>query len=56
MKVQNRISFLFGLVCVLPIIYECKHFDGTRSALWVGFFLYLMIRCFISAFRKEKAD
>ena len=56
MKLQNRMCFLMGMVCILPIINECKHFDGVRSALWVGFFLYMMLRCFVTAFKKEKAD
>lgn len=56
MKLQNRICFLLGMVCILPIINECKNFERTKSALWVGFFLYMMIRCFVTAFKKEKAD
>ncbi|MBQ5672403.1 MAG: hypothetical protein IIV43_08645 [Oscillospiraceae bacterium] len=59
MKLQNRICFLLGMVCIFPIINECKNFEGTKSALWVGFFLYMMIRCFVTAvtaFKKEKAD
>ena len=44
------------MVCILPIINECKNFERTKSALWVGFFLYMMIRCFVTAFKKEKAE
>lgn len=56
MKLQNRISFLLGMVCILPIINECKNFEGVRSVVWIGFFLYMMLRCFATAFKKEKAD
>lgn len=53
MKLYSRKHFILAAICILPIIYECKHFNGATSTLWVGFFLYMMIRCFMTAFSAE---
>ena len=56
MKLYSRKHFLLGLVCILPIINELRNFEGAKSVLWAGFFLYMMIRCFMTAFSAEMVE
>ena len=56
MRITSKPRFLLGAVCILPIIHECRNYGGTTSALWVGFFLYMMLRCFYGAFRKNENE
>ena len=50
MRLYSKKYILLGLVCILFIIYSCKNYDGAVSLLWIGYFGYMMIRCFITAF------
>ena len=56
MKLYSRKHFLLAMVCILPIIHECKDFEGAKSVLWAGFFLYMMIRCIMTAFSAEMVE
>ena len=56
MKIYSRKNFILGLICGLIVIYEWKHFDGATSVLWIGFFLYLMLRAIVSSLSKEACE
>lgn len=56
MKLYSRKHFLLGMVCILPVIYEFKHYTGGESVIWIGFFLYLMVRCIMTAFSAERLE
>lgn len=56
MRLYSRKCFLLAMVCILPIIRECKSYDGAKSLVWIGFFGYMMIRCMMTAFSKELAE
>ena len=56
MKLYSRKHFILGLICGLIVIYEWKHFDGATSVLWMGFFLYLMLRAIVSSLSKEACE
>lgn len=55
MKIYHKTCFFLGVVCVMPIIHECKNFEGIKSVIWTGFFLYMMICCFVTAFSEESS-
>lgn len=56
MKLYNRKYVLLALIYGLPVIYEWKHFSGARSVVWMGFFLYMGLRCLSAAFSEKRAD
>lgn len=56
MKINRRKDFILGLICGLIVIFEWKHFDGAKSVLWIGFFLYMMIRAIWSSFLPKAAE
>ena len=56
MRLYSRKHFLLAMVCILPIIRECKNYDGAMSLLWIGFFGYMMVRCIITSFSKELVE
>jgi len=54
MKLYSRTMFVMGLLCGLGAIHAWKHSDETQGFIWIGFFLYLMLRCLLTAFSKPK--
>ena len=52
MMLHSKKHFLLGVVCLLPIIHECRTFDGAKSLVWIVFFGYMMVRCIMTAFSK----
>lgn len=54
MKIYSRVQFIMGLLCGLCAIHAWKNFDGSQSYIWIGFFIYLMLKCMIAAFSKSK--
>ena len=61
MKIHNRPQFILALFCILPIIYEYKHYAGESSWVWIGLYGFIMIRALIRSFIKrddtnKKAD
>lgn len=53
MKLYSRKNLILGLVCCLLIIFEYKHFDASRSVVWMAFFGFMAFRLIRAAFNKD---
>lgn len=55
-KLYNQPLLVVGLLCGLGAIHAWKNLGGNEGVIWIGFFLYLMLRCVLTAFTKPKEN
>lgn len=53
MKLYSRKNLILGLVCCLLVIFEYRHFDASKSIVWMAFFGFMAFRLIRAAFNKE---